>query len=504
MSDQYVLALDQGTTSSRAILFNQQGIPVATGQKEFRQIFPQPGWVEHDPDEIWASQWMAVQDCLAQAQVDTSQIQAIGIGNQRETTLLWDRKTGKPVYNAIVWQCRRTAEMCDQLRNQGLHSVFQDKTGLVLDAYFSGTKVAWILDHVPGLRQRAENGDIMFGTVDSWLIYQLTRGKYHVTDFTNASRTLLFNIHTLSWDDELLRILNIPSAVCPTVVDSSGIVAMTDTSWFGREIPIAGIAGDQQAALFGQGCFEPGMAKNTYGTGSFLLMNTGKEPVPSTHGLVTTIAWGIKGQVEYALEGSIFVTGAVVQWLRDELRIIDHADETEALAQSVPDTGDVYVVPAFVGLGAPYWDSYARGTIVGLTRGTTRAHLVRASLESIAYQTRDVLDAMSQDSGQTLDLLRVDGGAIKNSFLAQFQADILGCSVERPKVTETTARGAAYLAGLATGVWSNRADLSATLAVEATFRSSIAEAERNRLYRRWQQAVSRSRDWTLHAEEGHE
>ncbi|NMP22256.1 glycerol kinase GlpK [Sulfobacillus harzensis] len=495
MSNEYILALDQGTTSSRAILFDVNGQPVAVGQREFTQYYPKPGWVEHDPEEIWFSQWSAIQDCLKNAKVDAGQIKAIGITNQRETTIMWDKETGKAVHNAIVWQCRRTAEYCDRLREQGYQEVFQQKTGLILDAYFSGTKVAWLLDQVSGLRERAERGEICFGTVDSWLIYKLTGGQTHVTDYSNASRTMMFNIHSLQWDPELLQILNIPESVCPQVVDSSAVVAHTTIDLFGREIPIAGIAGDQQAALFGQGCYSPGMAKNTYGTGSFLLMNTGKEPVPSKNGLVTTIAWGIDGQVEYALEGSLFVSGAVVQWLRDELRIIGQAAETEALALSVPDTGDVYLVPAFVGLGAPYWDSYARGTIVGITRGTNRAHLSRAALESIAYQTRDVLSAMIQDSGKTVDVLRVDGGAINNAFLAQFQADILGCRVERPAVTETTAMGAAFLAGLAVGLWPDRDALSKTLAVEATFSPQISEADRDALYGRWQQAVERSRDW---------
>jgi glycerol kinase len=491
---QYILALDQGTTSSRAILFDAAANPVGIGQHEFRQIYPQPGWVEHDPQEIWSSQWAAVQDCLKSAGVSGDQIAAIGITNQRETTILWDND-GRPVYNAIVWQCRRTADVCDRLRAEGLSETFRAKTGLVIDAYFSGTKVAWILDQVPGVRQRAERGEIRFGTVDSWLIYQLTGGKQHVTDYSNASRTLLYNIRELKWDTELLRILNVPASVCPSVVDSSGVLGYTDPKWFGKPIPIAGIAGDQQAALFGQGCHQPGMAKNTYGTGSFLLMNTGGEAVESRHGLVTTIAWGISGQVQYALEGSIFVTGAVVQWLRDELKIIQRADQTEALALSVSDTGDVYFVPAFVGLGAPYWDSYARGTIVGLTRGTSQAQLVRAALESMAYQTRDVLDAMVQDSGQPVERLRVDGGAIRNQFIAQFQADILGCLVERPRVTETTALGAAFLAGLAVGVWRNQGELAAIWQKDAEFSPNMEAAEREARYRRWRQAVERAQGW---------
>ncbi|WP_020375468.1 glycerol kinase GlpK [Sulfobacillus thermosulfidooxidans] len=495
MHHPYVLALDQGTTSSRAILFDQAGQVVAVGQKEFRQIYPQPGWVEHDPDDIWHSQWQAIQECLNKSQVPISQIQAIGIANQRETTIVWNKNTGQPIYNAIVWQCRRTAGYCDTLREQNLSDTFRQKTGLVIDAYFSGTKVAWILDHVPGARDLAAKGELVFGTVDSWLIYKLTDGAAHVTDYSNASRTLLYNIHELSWDEDLLKILNIPSSMCPTVVNSSGICAYTSTHWFGHNIPIAGIAGDQQAALFGQGCFNPGSVKNTYGTGSFLLMNTGTTPVVSDHGLLTTIAWGIGGQITYALEGSIFITGAVVQWLRDELQLIHTAKETEALALSVDSTDGVYVVPAFVGLGAPYWDSYARGTIVGLTRGSNRAHIVRAALESIAYQTRDVLDVMQKDSHRSISALRVDGGAIANQFLAQFQADILGILVQRPQVTETTAMGAAFLAGLATGVWPGFEPLTAAWHLDAEFSPVMDESTRERLYRGWHKAVSRAQNW---------
>lgn len=498
MKGQYVLALDQGTTSSRAILFDRYAQPVAIGQKEFPQIFPKPGWVEHDPLDIWSSQWEAIQDCLQKAQISVDEIQAIGITNQRETTLLWDRGTGKPIYNAIVWQCRRTANRCDDLKRQGHAAFFQEKTGLVLDAYFSGTKVSWILDHVPGARQRAEHGRIQFGTVDSWLVYQLTQGKHHVTDYSNASRTLLYNIHTLAWDKDILDLLKIPSSMLPDVVNSSGVIGYTDPKWFGREIPIAGMAGDQQAALFGQGCFEPGMAKNTYGTGSFILMNTGSEPVPSNKGLVTTIAWGMDNQVQYALEGSIFVTGAVVQWLRDGLQIIEHAEETEALARSVVDTDGVFFVPAFVGLGAPYWDPYARGLMVGLTRGTQRAHVVRAALESIAYQTRDVLEVMIAESGRAIESLRVDGGAIRNQFLAQFQADILGISVERPFVTETTALGAAFLAGLATNVWPSHSSLQSVWKNEDTFTPHLHDDKRQALYQRWQDAVQRAQGWESH------
>lgn len=497
MSKSYVLALDQGTTSSRAILFNEEGLPVAQGQQDFRQIYPKPGWVEHDPEEIWQSQWQAIQACLGQAAVDIAEVKAIGITNQRETTVVWDKRSGKAVYNAIVWQCRRTASVCDRLREQGLVDTFRDKTGLVIDAYFAGTKVAWILDNVTGAREAAEAGNLVFGTIDSWLIYKLTNGTRHVTDFSNASRTLLYNIRSLDWDDELLKILNIPRSMCPEVVNSSGVVAKSSSQWLEREIPIAGIAGDQQSALFGQGCWTPGMTKNTYGTGSFVLMNTGSEPVPSHHGLLTTIAWGIGDTVSYALEGSIFITGAVVQWLRDELHLIKDASETEALALSVPDTGGVYLVPAFVGLGAPHWDSYARGAILGLTRGSNRAHIARAALESMAYQTRDVLDAMKKDSGQRVDVLRVDGGAINNSFLAQFQADILNCNVERPQVTETTAMGAAFLAGLGVGVWSGFEPLAKAWKRDALFYPSMSDTDRDRLSHGWHRAVERSKSWSV-------
>ncbi|WP_298211569.1 glycerol kinase GlpK [Ferrimicrobium sp.] len=491
----YILALDQGTTSSRAILFNDAGLPVAVGQQEFRQIYPQPGWVEHDPEEIWQSEWQAIQSCLKSSGVDVADIAAVGITNQRETTVVWNRHTGQAVYNAIVWQCRRTAGMCDRLREAGHTDMVRAKTGLVIDAYFSGTKVAWILDNVPGARELAEKGDLVFGTIDSWLINKLTHQKLHVTDYSNASRTMIYNIGQLDWDDELLQLLNIPRSMCPTVVDSSGVVGEVDESWLGRKIPIAGIAGDQQAALFGQGCYTPGTAKNTYGTGSFLLMNTGDAPVMSENGLVTTLAWGIDHKVTYALEGSIFITGAVVQWLRDELGLIKTADETEAMALSVPDTGGVYLVPAFVGLGAPWWDSYARGTIVGLTRGSNRAHIARAALESIAYQSRDVLEAMRSDSKQAVDVLRVDGGAINNSFLAQFQADILGVRVERPKVTETTAMGAAFLAGLAVGVWDGFEPLTQVWQRDALFYPSMVASRRDELVAGWVRAVERSKSW---------
>ncbi len=468
---------------------------MATGQQEFRQIYPQPGWVEHDPEEIWQSQWQAIQSATKQAGIDPADIASIGITNQRETTIVWNRQTGQAVYNAIVWQCRRTAPMCDELRSQGHEKMVRDKTGLVIDAYFSGTKVAWILENVPGARELADKGDLAFGTVDSWLINKLTHGKLHVTDYSNASRTMLYNIKNLTWDKELLEMLRVPESMCPKVVDSSGVLGETDPSWLGRAIPIAGIAGDQQAALFGQGCFAPGSTKNTYGTGSFMLMNTGSEHVASNAGLITTLAWGIDGKVTYALEGSIFITGAVVQWLRDELKLIERAEETEELAQSVPDTGGVYFVPAFVGLGAPWWDSYARGTIVGLTRGSSKAHIARAALESIAYQSRDVLEAMRSDSKQDVEVLRVDGGAINNSFLAQFQADILGVRVERPKVTETTAMGAAFLAGLAVGVWDGFDPLTQVWQRDAMFYPSMSESKRSELVGGWNRAVGRSKDW---------
>ncbi|HLO02167.1 MAG TPA: glycerol kinase GlpK, partial [Symbiobacteriaceae bacterium] len=469
MTDRYVLALDQGTTSSRAILFDREGRPVGQCGQEFPQIYPEPGWVEHDPLAIWESQLAVTRALLDRHQVQPTQITAIGITNQRETTLIWDAKTGQPIHNAIVWQCRRTAPLCDELKTAGWAEPIRQKTGLVLDAYFSGTKVRWILDHVPGARERAARGELRFGTVDTWLIWNLTGGQVHVTDYSNASRTMLFNIHTLDWDEEILAALDIPRALLPEVRPSSALYGETAPALFGAPIPISGCAGDQQAALFGQGCFEPGEAKNTYGTGCFMLMQTGPKAVASNHGLLTTIAWGLNGKVEYALEGSIFVAGAAIQWLRDELRIIDRADETEALARSIPDTGGVYLVPAFVGLGAPYWDSYARGTLVGLTRGSGRAQIARAALESIAYQTRDLLDAMQADSGIQLQALKVDGGAVRNDFLMQFQADLLATPVDRPVVNETTALGAAYLAGLAVGFWSDQAELRAKWQRDRTF-----------------------------------
>ncbi|GAB4518057.1 MAG: glycerol kinase GlpK [Anaerolineae bacterium] len=496
----YIMALDQGTTSSRAIVFDDEGRIVSVAQKEFPQIYPQPGWVEHDPEEIWASQIQVAQEALARAELQASDLAAIGITNQRETTIVWDRKTGRPIHNAIVWQCRRTAPLCDALKARGLEQTIRAKTGLVVDAYFSGTKIAWLLDNVPGARERAERGELAFGTVDTYLIWKLTGGKVHATDYSNASRTMIFNIHTLDWDDELLEALRIPRAILPEVRPSSGIYGMCDPDLLGAPVPIAGVAGDQQAATFGQACFKPGMAKNTYGTGCFLLLNTGDKAVPSQQGLLTTIAWGIDGRITYALEGSIFIAGAAVQWLRDGLGIIASAAETESLAASVADTGGVYFVPAFVGLGAPYWDAYARGIIVGLTRGTTRAHLVRATLEAICYQTRDVVEAMAADAGVPLQTLRVDGGAVANNVLCQMQADLLGVPVQRPVVTETTALGAAYLAGLAVGVWSDQEQIAQQWRIDREFNPGMAPAERDRLYQGWKRAIERARGWAMNQE----
>lgn len=492
----FVLALDQGTTSSRALLFDAAGRVAAARQREFRQIYPRPGWVEHDPEEIWRSQLQVARDVLQAAGATAEDVAAIGIANQRETTLLWDRASGEPVANAIVWQDRRTAAMCRQLKEAGLEDGVRSKTGLVIDPYFSGTKLAWLLERVPGVRARAERGELAFGTVDSWLIYKLTGGRVHGTDVTNASRTMMFNIHTLQWDEELLAMLgDIPPSVLPDVLPSSHLFGETEPSLFGGAIPIGGAAGDQQAALFGQGCFAPGTAKNTYGTGSFLLMNTGTRAVTSDHGLLTTVAWDVGGKVEYALEGSVFVTGAAVQWLRDELGIIGEAGETAALAASVQDAGGVYFVPAFVGLGAPYWDPYARGGLFGLTRGSGRAHIVRAVLESIALQSRDVLKAMEQDAGTPLETLRVDGGAAVNDVLMQIQADVLGAAVERPEVTETTALGAAYLAGLATGFWADTDAIAGQWRLERRFEAQMAAEDRERLLKGWKRAVDRTRAW---------
>ncbi len=492
----YLLALDQGTTSSRAILFDPAGAPVTSAQQEFTQHYPQPGWVEHDPLEIWQTQRDVVQAVLHQAAIGAADVAALGVTNQRETTILWDRASGEPVYNAIVWQCRRTAPLCDRIKADGFDAAIRAKTGLVTDAYFSGTKVAWILDHVPGVRERAERGELAFGTVDSWLVWKLTGGKLHITDVTNASRTLLYNIHTRAWDDDILAYLKIPRALLPDVRPSSEVYGETVPYLFGASIPIAGIAGDQQAATFGQACYTPGQSKNTYGTGCFLLMNTGEQAIASQGGLLTTALWQIgNGPLNYALEGSVFIAGAAIQWLRDGLGLIKSAAETADLAISVPDSGGVYLVPAFVGLGAPYWDAYARGTIVGLTRGTTRAHIVRATLESICFQSRDLVDTMQADSGLGLGVLRVDGGAVVNDVLMQMQADLLGAPVQRPQVTETTALGAALLAGLATGVWHSQDDIARQWQINREFVPQMSADQRESLYAGWRRAVARARDW---------
>lgn len=487
--DKYIMALDLGTTSCRCIIFDKNGRICSAAQKEFTQYFPQPGWVEHDAEEIWATQTGLMYEAMSKIDITINEIAGIGITNQRETTVLWDKETGRPVHKAIVWQCRRTAGYCDELKNLGMAEFFRSKTGLVLDAYFSATKLRWLLDNAIGARERAEKGELLFGTVDSWIIWKLTGGKVHVTDYSNASRTMLFNIHTLKWDDEILRILKIPQQILPEVKPSSHVYGYTDSKLFGREVPIAGAGGDQQCALFGQTCFERGEVKNTYGTGGFMLMNTGTAPVNSHNGLVTTIAWGVDDKVEYALEGSIFVAGAAVQWLRDELGLIRDAAESEVLAKSVPDANGCYVVPAFVGLGAPYWDQYARGAIVGLTRGVNRNHIVRATLESIAYQVNDVLMAMQEDSGMPITSLRVDGGACDNDFLMQFQADILNTSVVRPYCIETTAMGAAYLAGLAVGYWRSKEEILANHVIAAEFKPQMGQAKRESILQGWHNAV---------------
>jgi glycerol kinase len=494
-----ILALDQGTTSSRAIIFDHDGSIRAVAQKEFRQIFPHSGWVEHDPEEIWSSQIATAREALQKAGLKASDVAAIGITNQRETTVVWDRKTGAPIYNAIVWQDRRTAKSCDELKAAGHSELIQSRAGLVIDAYFSGSKLRWILDNVPGARQRAEKGELAFGTVDTWLIWKLTNGAHHVTDATNASRTMLFNLRTGTWDDELLRVLNVPREVLPEVRSSSEVYAETAPELFDTPIRIAGIAGDQQAALFGQNCFSRGLAKNTYGTGCFMLMNIGEEPMVSKNQLITTVAWKEGGRTDFALEGSVFIGGAVVQWLRDGLGIIKSSGDIEKLAASVPDCGGVYLVPAFAGLGAPHWDQYARGTITGLTRGTTAGHLARAALEGIAFQVADILELMRQDSGVPMNELRVDGGACANDLLMQFQADILQVPVVRPKVIETTALGAAYLAGLAAGFWKNRDDVSRAWRVDRVFKPSKSADEANHRRQRWKEALKRARDWEDHS-----
>jgi glycerol kinase len=492
----YIVSLDQGTTSSRAIIFDHNANIVATSQREFSQYFPQSGWVEHDPMEIWSSQSSVLAEVLAKTGIQPDQLAAIGITNQRETAIVWDKKTGRPIYNAIVWQCRRTAAICDELKARGLEDYVRENTGLVIDAYFSGTKVKWILDNVEGAREKADNGELLFGTVDSWLIWNMTRGRVHVTDYTNASRTMLFNIKTLEWDKRMLEELGIPESMLPEVKGSSEIYGDTNIGGKdGTRVPIAGIAGDQQSALFGQLCVKEGMAKNTYGTGCFLLMNTGTKPVQSHHGLITTLAVGAKGEVNYALEGSVFMGGATIQWLRDELGIIRDAQDTDYFAAKVADSNGVYLVPAFVGMGAPYWDPHARGVMVGLTRGTNRNHIIRAALESVAFQSRDLVDAMKQDSGMDLLTLKVDGGAVANDFLMQFQADIIGTHVERPKLTETTALGAAILAGLAVGFWDSIDDIKEHAKIDKTFEPTMQDAERARRYKGWQKAVSRSLKW---------
>ncbi len=500
MEKKYIIALDQGTTSSRAIIFDRKERIVGVAQKEFNQIYPRAGWVEHDPMEIWASQSAVLTEVLAKTGIKTEEIAAMGITNQRETTVVWDKNTGKPVYNAIVWQCRRTADICDELKaREGLEEYVRRNTGLVVDAYFSGTKVRWILDNVEGARERAERGELLFGTIDTWLIWKLTNGKVHVTDPTNASRTMLYNIRELKWDERMMRELGVPASMLPEVKNSSEIYGEANLGGVGgkggQRVPIAGIAGDQQAALFGQACFSPGEAKNTYGTGCFMLMNTGEKLVESKNGLLTTIAVGLDGRVEYALEGSIFVAGAAVQWLRDELKLISDAADTEYFANKVENSNGVYVVPAFVGLGSPYWDMYARGAIVGLTRGANRNHIIRATLESIAYQTKDVLGAMEEDSKIKLRALKVDGGAVRNNFLMQFQSDILGADVLRPEITETTALGAAYLAGLAVGFWKDKEEISSSWRLDTQYEASMAEDERERLHKGWRKAVERAKGW---------
>lgn len=492
----YVMALDAGTTSNRCILFDKKGNMISMAQKEFHQYFPKPGWVEHDANEIWSTQIGVAVEALTKAGARPDDIASIGITNQRETTIVWDRHTGEPVYHAIVWQCRRTSEYVDQLKEQGLTEMIRSKTGLMLDAYFSATKLKWILDHVDGARERARNGDLLFGTVETWLIWNLTGGKAHVTDYSNASRTMMFNIHTLDWDDDILDLMDIPRCMLPEVRPSSCEYGKTDSVVVGGEIPIGGAAGDQQCALFGQTCFKPGDVKNTYGTGGFLLMNTGDQPIESEHGLVTTIAWGLDGKVTYALEGSIFVAGAVIQWLRDEMRLIDSAEDSEYMAGKVSDTNGCYVVPAFTGLGAPYWNQYARGTIVGITRGVNKYHIIRASLESIAYQVNDVLQVMNQDSGIKLSSLKVDGGASRNNLLVQFQSDLSNLPVMRPDCVETTALGAAYFAGLSSGFWESKEEIARNWKVEEIFHPEISETEREHLIRGWKRAVDCACSWS--------
>lgn len=496
--EQYIMSIDQGTTSSRAILFDKEGQIKGVAQREFKQYFPKSGWVEHDANEIWTSVLAVMAEVINENEVDPEQIKGIGITNQRETTVIWDKKTGRPIHHAIVWQSRQTQHICNELKEQGHEETFRNKTGLLLDPYFSGTKVRWLLDNVKGAREKAENGDLLFGTIDTWLVWKLSGGEVHITDYTNASRTLMYNIHDLKWDDELLELLDVPKAILPEVKESSEIYAHTkDYHFFGQEVPIAGIAGDQQAALFGQACFERGDVKNTYGTGGFMLMNTGEKPVTSESGLLTTIAYGLDGKVNYALEGSIFVSGSAIQWLRDGLRIINSAPQTENYATRVNSTDNVYFVPAFVGLGTPYWDSEARGAIFGLTRGTEKEHFIRATLESLCYQTRDVIEAMSKDSSIEVNNLRVDGGAVKNNFIMQFQADIVDTPVERPEVQETTALGAAYLAGLAVGFWEDKKDIADRWKLQKEFNPEMSEETRTKLYKGWKKAVEATQVFKL-------
>jgi glycerol kinase len=494
--EKFILAFDQGTTSSRALLFDHKGNIRSVAQKEFQQFFPKPGWVEHDPNEIWSSQVSVAAEAMSKLGINGLSLQAIGITNQRETAIVWDRKTGQPVYNAIVWQDRRTAPFCDELKDRGLANKIREKTGLVIDAYFSGTKVKWILDHVEGAREKAEKGELAFGTVDSWLVWKLTQGRTHITDITNASRTMLYNINTLDWDDEMLELMGIPKSMLPRVASSSEVYDNTNTTFFASKVPIAGIAGDQQAALFGQMCTEEGMVKNTYGTGCFILLNTGEKPFFSKNNLITTIAWQINGKTTYALEGSIFIAGAVVQWLRDGLKIIKNSSEIEALASQVEDSGDLYFVPSFTGMGAPHWDQYARGLMVGISRGTSRAHIARAALEGIAFQAMDVLHVMKLDTGMKIKELRVDGGASANNLLMQFQADILQTTVIRPKVIETTAMGAAYLAGLATGFWKDTEEIRQQWQPEKQFEPAMPDSKVMTIKRKWADAVKRAKSWT--------
>ncbi|EGQ1769072.1 glycerol kinase [Staphylococcus pseudintermedius] len=497
----YILSIDQGTTSSRAILFNEEGEIVGVAQREFKQHFPKSGWVEHDANEIWSSVLSVMASVLTENNVSANEVKGIGITNQRETTVVWDKETGRPIYNAIVWQSRQTQSICDALKQEGHEQTFRDKTGLLLDPYFSGTKVKWILDKVDGAREKAAKGEILFGTIDTWLVWKLSGGRAHVTDYSNASRTLMYNIHELKWDDELLELLDVPKAMLPEVKPSSEVYCETiDYHFFGQNVPIAGIAGDQQAALFGQACFERGDVKNTYGTGGFMLMNTGEKAVKSGNGLLTTIAYGIDGKVNYALEGSIFVSGSAIQWLRDGLRMINSAPQSEDYAIRVDSTEGVYVVPAFVGLGTPYWDSDARGAIFGLTRGTEKEHFIRATLESLCYQTRDVIEAMAQDSGIEVNSLRVDGGAVKNNFLMQFQSDLLNIEVERPEINETTALGAAYLAGIATGFWKDKSEIQRRWKLEKSFEPEMDQKESNRLYKGWKKAVEATQVFKLDEE----